>query len=342
MSSFNGSLIFLSTNLSQIGASAFSFCSNFQGNLILPDSLSVLNSSVFASSSFPGSLTLPYQLTQIKNYTFSHCQFLSGHVVLPQFLLQIGDSAFQFCSSISDFVFNSSLFPHIGNAAFQNCSGISILNISCSIIEAHAFLGCSNLTSLVVSADSIEEQSFAFCSKLTKITFLNAFKYKPSSFNGSPVLSVEYFASDEVPGEKPFPSEPKLVFHKHYAFETFMGYIVAKNIVQPLFWPIILISVVILCLAGALFYFIKSQDPDNFSYSPILLIFFGILLLIAAILYFVHELVHENLPVWAIIVIEIVILILMVIVIFFVKQSVFHQHVAKREKLETSIINDFG
>lgn len=108
----------LNHGLKRIGRSAFYNCSGFGGDLIIPDSVTVIcEYAFFNCSGLDGNVTFGKHLKGIGHYAFGQCSKLSGTIEFPQGLQYILDGAFFGCSSLQEMVIPASV-QFIGDAAF--------------------------------------------------------------------------------------------------------------------------------------------------------------------------------------------------------------------------------
>jgi len=194
--------VVISNNVTVIPASAFQDCSaltqvvkksevtdgNYEGKLVLPNSLLTISSAAFKNCSNLLSLTIPASVTTIESSAFSgnsklvikveegmtslpskafagltnitsvlsvsdveEGDDLAGCVILPTSLKTISNSAFENCSNLTNVQFVD--VTTIGARAFMNCSGIQELTIPDNIttIDVNAFIGCGLKTLTVGS-----------------------------------------------------------------------------------------------------------------------------------------------------------------------------------------------
>lgn len=125
-SSFNPTK--LSPGLKTIGSSAFSYSGITE--VSLPDSISIINSSVFNGCKQLQKVTLPQSITSIHESAFSGCTNLT-EIVLPEGLRSIGNSVFANCSKLSDITLPSTL-ESIGSHLFSGCE--SLATVKCKAI----------------------------------------------------------------------------------------------------------------------------------------------------------------------------------------------------------------
>ena len=116
-------------------------------------------------------LTIPSDVTTIKNYAFYGCSSLTS-VTIPDSVTSFGTYAFSNCKNLSNVTIGNSI-ETIGKQAFYYCENLSNVTIGNSVetIGAYAFYHCKNLKeiSLPNSLKSICNSAFSNCG-LTTIT----------------------------------------------------------------------------------------------------------------------------------------------------------------------------
>ncbi len=117
-------------------------------------------------------VVLPESLTEIGSSLFSGCSGLTSYSI-PRQITIIGDYAFSGCYGLTEISIPDSV-TSIGEYAFRGCSGLTQVSIpeGVSSIGYRAFSGCSGLTSVVFPAGlrSIGSYAFSVCSSLRRIT----------------------------------------------------------------------------------------------------------------------------------------------------------------------------
>ena len=110
-------------------------------------------------------LTIPSDITEIKNYAFFQCSSLKS-VTIPDSVTSIGGSAFSGCSSLKSVNIPDSV-TSIGGSAFSGCSSLTSITIPDGVtsIGSSAFSGCSSLTSVTIpnSVTLIGKSAFSSC-----------------------------------------------------------------------------------------------------------------------------------------------------------------------------------
>ena len=117
-------------------------------------------------------ITIPLDITEIKNYAFCGCSSLTS-VTIPDSVTSIGAGAFNDCDSLTSVTIPDSV-TSIGSSAFGGCDSLTSVTIPDSVtsIGAGAFNYCDSLTSVAIGngVTSIGEWAFAGCTSLTSIT----------------------------------------------------------------------------------------------------------------------------------------------------------------------------
>ena len=148
--------------------------------LVIPNSVTSIESSAFSGCTSLTSVTIPNSVTSIGEYAFYGCSGLTS-IEIPNSVTSIGEYAFYGCSSLTSPVYNAHVFAYmptsylgaytipdgiesIAHTAFYNCSSLTSIEIPNSVtnIGAVAFGYCSGLTSIEIpnSVTSIGEYAF--------------------------------------------------------------------------------------------------------------------------------------------------------------------------------------
>mgnify|MGYP004550114885 FL=1 len=96
-------------------------------SLIIPDSVSEMQSYVFSGCRSLTSVTIPNGVTKIGRGAFYQCSGLTS-ITIPDSVTSIDDYAFLGCSSLTSVTIPDNV-ASIGEAAFEYCSGIETLKI---------------------------------------------------------------------------------------------------------------------------------------------------------------------------------------------------------------------
>ena len=169
--------------VTEIGSTAFEYCSGLTGNLVIPNTITSIGDGAFnGCSGFNGSLTLPNSLTLIGNYSFRNCSGFKGDLVIPDSVVEIGNSAFEYCSGFNGSLILSNSLAWIPYSAFNGCSGFRgdlVIPNSVEYIESYAFNNCSgfsgsliigNSVTTIVADDGNMSRTFGGCSGFKSVT----------------------------------------------------------------------------------------------------------------------------------------------------------------------------
>ena len=173
-------------------------------DLVIPNSVTSINSSAFYKCTGLTSVTIPNSVTWINSYAFEGCTGLTS-VTIPNSVTSIGSSAFRGCTGLTSVTIPNSV-TSIGTSAFTSCDNLEEVTINSNAILSkgysssnniknifgtqvkqyligntvtsignYAFSGCIGLTSVTIgnSVTSIGENAFAGCSGLSKVHSLN-------------------------------------------------------------------------------------------------------------------------------------------------------------------------
>ncbi len=128
------------SRLTQIGAGAFSGCTNLTGNLVLPE-LTTLGAQAFRTTKITG-IEIP-KIVKIGEFTFCDCTELQ-HVVLSPEITEISRRAFWMCRKIENDL-NLPRVKTLGESAFRGAGmpGISLPGMAS--VDGGMFMGCRHL-----------------------------------------------------------------------------------------------------------------------------------------------------------------------------------------------------
>ena len=145
---------------------------NLLTDLVIPDSITIINDYAFYDCASMTSVTIPNSVTKIGKSTFEGCHSLTS-VTIPNSVTEIGIEAFRRCTSLTSVDIPNSV-TEIGNNAFEECTSLTSVDIPNSIteIDKEAFQGCSSLTFVTIpnSVTKIGEKAFEYCYSLKEIT----------------------------------------------------------------------------------------------------------------------------------------------------------------------------
>jgi len=219
--------------VSRICSRAFEYCTFSE--ILLPDSVTVIDDYAFASCSQITSILLPAGLKRLEAYVFKGCASLE-EIEIPAAVLQIGSGIVEDCvalqsirvaqnnayySSVDGVLFSkdaSRLISYpagrsgaytvpggtrsVGDAAFCNCSGLTGITFPNGLnsIGFSAFLGCLNLETLVFPAGlaTIESSAFFNCRSLRSVTLSTGVNIHDNVFFGCSALKNVSFGGTEA------------------------------------------------------------------------------------------------------------------------------------------------
>lgn len=168
---------------------------DLQGTYVVPDEITIINTSAFYSCAGIKSIKLHNGIKEIRNDAFQGCRSLRL-IQLPDNMKVISQSLFMNCSQLKYVVFPKTLttirsyafyncpeleeirLPNgvekIENNAFTNCRGLRSIRLpnTLILIEDGAFMGCSSLQGIVIpdSVQSIGTNAFQACQGLKSIS----------------------------------------------------------------------------------------------------------------------------------------------------------------------------
>ncbi len=135
----------------------FGILIEYQGaekDVIIPNGVTSIGESAFASHDSLTSVTIPYGVTSIGEAAFEGCEDLTS-VVIPNSVTIIGENAFSDCSSLTSVIIPDSV-TSIGGFAFHFCEQLTSVVIPNSVasIGESVFLNCYELTEINVHPDN--------------------------------------------------------------------------------------------------------------------------------------------------------------------------------------------
>ena len=145
------------------------------GNVVVPNSVSVLSDYIFQNNANILTVVFGTDLYKINDNAFQKCTSLQ-EIKIPNEVSAIPQYCFDGCTSMSKIALPKNL-TEISSYAFQNCSTLRTITIPDEVtnlvIKGYAFTGCSSLTNETVSKLAQLAQgsiyTYAFCG-LTGIT----------------------------------------------------------------------------------------------------------------------------------------------------------------------------
>lgn len=153
----------------EIEFSAAGFNGGILGIQYYPPSSNPLRTAhhLYVNNAEVTSLVIPETVTTLNSYAFLGCQGLTS-VTMPNTVTTVGNAVFSGCTGLTSPVYNAHVFafmPTTYSEAFSIPEGISS-------IAGYACTGCSSLPSITIpqSVTTIGEKAFYYCSALESIT----------------------------------------------------------------------------------------------------------------------------------------------------------------------------
>ncbi|NLZ46372.1 MAG: leucine-rich repeat domain-containing protein, partial [Clostridiales bacterium] len=169
---FEGGILSLPNNaeFKTIGWNTFRNC-GFIGDLVIPDSVEIIEGNAFHRCTFKGKLTLGSNLKTVGYQSFYLCGF-NGSLNIPDLVIDIGDQAFAGVAGFSSLTFGSKV-KTIGSNSFAS-TGITSLSIPNTVTEirANAFGNCTSLGGTVRIPNSVTvlgNAVFLYCINLAEV-----------------------------------------------------------------------------------------------------------------------------------------------------------------------------
>lgn len=185
--------ITLPADLTEIQDYAFSKCGEIKNDLVIPESITIIDTGVFAGTQL-GKVILSSQTTKIQYEAFKECGVIDMN--LPESVVEIEDDA------IYKAEFNNKTnlpenIEKIGKRAFYKSTAQSItLPAKLKELGPNAFYGCSNLQSITIpdGITTIASGTFSECTSLSTVKFpANLLKIEYGAFyNCNSLTDVEF------------------------------------------------------------------------------------------------------------------------------------------------------
>lgn len=155
---------------------SFYFCGddrNYITSITVPESIKVIEASVFWGMSNLKSATFKGGLLVLPNSLFSDCKNLEK-VELAEGTIEIGARAFSGCSKLSEITIPSTVTT-VGTGAFRDCAVLKQITVPAGVsdIPENCFRGCAALETVEIldGVQNVGEYAFAGCSSLKELTF---------------------------------------------------------------------------------------------------------------------------------------------------------------------------
>lgn len=149
---------------------------NLITDLLIPTSVTSIESSAFHSCTSLASVTIPNSVETIGIDAFNGCSNLTS-ATIGNNVTSIGENAFSYCSGLTSIDIPDNV-TSIGHSAFVGCTSLTSIKVSNSVtnIERNTFSGCSGLAFVTIgnSVTSVKENAFSGCTSLTSVTLPNS------------------------------------------------------------------------------------------------------------------------------------------------------------------------
>lgn len=161
--------VVIGAGVTRIGSCAFR---NLKTETVtIPDTVTSIGTSAFASNSALTEVKLPSALESIGNSAFSRCVGLTA-VTIPATVRTINSSAFNGCTGLTEFVFPEGV-EEIANSVLSGCTGLTKVTLpkAATEISSYAFKNCKALTELVIpeTVTTINSYAFSGCTAITEL-----------------------------------------------------------------------------------------------------------------------------------------------------------------------------
>ncbi len=172
-----------------------------QGDVTIPDNVTVIADSAFIDNNNITGVILPQSVTTIKDSAWYGCTSLE-QINIPDTITEISSNTFKKCQSLTSIDLPDSITA-IGSSAFSGCTSLSDIHLPESVkaIDEYAFSNCKSFTNITIpeSVTSISNQTFDNCSNLTTITLPKSLKnIGMYAFNGCTNLKTVKYAGTDI------------------------------------------------------------------------------------------------------------------------------------------------
>lgn len=148
-------MIHLPDNLQLIGEYAFENCSDLTGEMVIPETVTEIESCAFYNCSGLTSINLPAGLTVLSDGVLSNCTGLT-EIVFPDGLQNIEMAALSGCTGLTSITLPAGISV-LNNSVLRDCTGLTELTLPDSLeqIGEYALNGCTGIKTLKVP-DSVQ------------------------------------------------------------------------------------------------------------------------------------------------------------------------------------------
>jgi hypothetical protein len=144
--------ITLPSNLTRISSCAFYNNNALEGNIVIPDGVTIIEDNAFHFCRSLISITIPEGVTSIGERAFESCEKLQTVNTLGS-ITSISPSLFNNCKALTSIIIPQTV-ENIGYSAFNYCKSLSSIIIPEGVkeIEGFVFQSCTALTELYISS----------------------------------------------------------------------------------------------------------------------------------------------------------------------------------------------
>lgn len=176
-------------------------CSIYEGDVVIPEGVTVIANSVFFGRKAITSITIPDSVKKIGGSVFDGCEGLT-EITLPEGLEYLGADAFTRCKSLKSIVIPEGV-KNINAETFMKCTSLECVTLpeGLQIIERNAFEECSSLSEINFPSTltTIEKYAFYECKSLTSLKLPAAL----TMIDSSAFTSAANFTTIEVEAGNP-------------------------------------------------------------------------------------------------------------------------------------------
>lgn len=185
--------------IEKIEAYAFNRCQSLQ-SVTMHDGIKTIEQNAFASNYHLTKITIPETVTQIGEYAFSGCGFIS--ISLPDSINKISDYLFSDCTGLKKIIIPENV-TEIGKGAFTQCASLTevTLGSNVEVIKEFAFTRCDSLKEITIpnSVYRIESNAFRYCNYLNSVVILDCdsswYYFINNDYTNKVLLTTDFISS---------------------------------------------------------------------------------------------------------------------------------------------------
>ena len=125
--------IIIPNSVTSIDSRAFKGCNNLT-SITIPESVTTIDVGTFEGCTSLTSITIPNSVTSIDKNAFSGCSGLEA-VTIPGSVISIGDGAFSSCTALAEVTLQGKTLPECNTKAFNNISASATLYCKAALVE---------------------------------------------------------------------------------------------------------------------------------------------------------------------------------------------------------------